>query len=190
MVRMLIISMCLFSLMGNAQQEKYIRGGLIRSTLTYSPSFMLNNTTMNYYLTGLLEGFISKNLSVRSEAHYLLASTNGTGSTFFKNSIKASLGIQLHKNINNFDTYIGFLPSFSFGQLNAELDSKGKHPNQFEPSFAIKAGMTVYVWKFFNFFAEATYYNTTFVGLDRINGRADELMISAGLAFNINTVKK
>ena len=81
------------------------------------------------------------------------------------------------------------MPSFSLSQLNKEVDIDRKHPFHFEPSFAIKAGVTYYVWKFFNFFAEATYYNTTIIGLDRIDGRSDELMISAGLGFNINTKK-
>ena len=189
MVKRILIFMCLISLNGMAQQEMYVRSGLIRSTLTYSPSFMLNNETTNYYVTGLLEGYLNKNLSIRSEAHYLVGGKSPNSSPYFDNSIRASLGIQLHKPINNFDSYLGFMPSFSVSQVKRELDVNGKHPFHFEPSFALKAGVTYYVWKFFNFFAEATYYNTTILGMDRINGRADELMISAGLGFNINSKK-
>lgn len=189
MVKGIVVIMCLLSLNGVAQQEVYVRPGLIRSTMTFSPSYMLNNKTTNYYLTGLLEGYLNKTLSIRSEAHYLVGSKSPDLSPHFKNSVRASLGIQLHKNIKNFDSYVGFMPSFSLSQLNKEVDIDGKHPFHFEPSFAIKAGVTYYVWKFFNFFAEATYHNTTIIGLDRIDGRSDELMISAGLGFNINTMK-
>ncbi len=189
MVRGMIIALCLVALNGTAQQETYIRPGLLRSTMTFSPSYMLNNTTTNYYVTGLLEGYLNENLSIRSEAHYLVGAKSPELSPFFKNSIRASLGVQLHAPIGNFDSYLGFAPSFSVSQLNAEVDANGDHPFHFEPSFAIKAGFTYYVWKFFNFFAEATYYNTTVLNLDRINGRADELMISVGLGFNINTKK-
>ena len=190
MVKGIMIIMCIISLNGIAQQETYIRSGLIRSTMTFSPSFMLNNKTTNYYVTGLLEGYLNKYLSIRSEAHYLVGGKSPDLDPFFKNSIRASLGIQLHKPIGNFDSYIGFLPSFSVSQINADVDANGDHPFHFEPSFALKAGVTFYVWKFFNFFAEATYYNTTVRELDRIDGHADEFMISAGLGFNLNVLKR
>ena len=189
MVKGIITIMCLISLNGVTQQETYVRSGLIRSTMTFSPSFMLNNKTTNYYVTGLLEGYLNKNLSIRSEAHYLVGGKYPDMAPFFKNSIRASLGIQLHKSVGNFDSYVGFLPSFSVSQVNADVDAYGNRPFHFEPSFALKAGVTFYVWKFFNFFAEATYYNTTIQELNRIEGRADELMISAGLGFNLNALK-
>jgi len=188
MVRMMTV-MCLISLNGMAQQEVYVRPGLLRSSLTFSPSAKLNNSTTNYYLTGFLEGYIGDNLSIRGETHYLLGADNGELSPFFKSSIRTSFGIQYHKNVKNFDSYIGFLPSVSFSQLNEEFVSTGVARNHFEPSFALKAGVTYYVYKFFHFFLEATYYNTTIRALDRINGRADEFMFSAGLGFNINTKK-
>ena len=190
MVRNMYIVMCLISLNGIAQQEVYVRSGLLRSSLTFSPSLMLNNTTTNYYLSGFVEGYLGDNLSLRGESHYLLGADNAELSPYFKNSIRTSFGIQYHQNIKNFDSYIGFLPSISFSQLNEEFESTGRNTNHFEPSFALKAGITYYVYKYFNFFIEMTYYNTTIRILDRINGRADELMFSAGLGFNINAKKK
>ena len=42
MGKRLIIALCLISFSSQAQQEVYVRAGLLNSALTFSPSFMLN----------------------------------------------------------------------------------------------------------------------------------------------------
>jgi hypothetical protein len=59
-----------------------------------------------------------------------------------------------------------------------------------EPSFALKVGTTFYVWKYFHFFADVTYVNSTTRGLMFGSQRMDELIFSAGLGFQINVKKE
>ena len=57
------------------------------------------------------------------------------------------------------------------------------------PSFALTAGTSFYVWKYFHFFANLSYVNSTAHGINGGSMRADELIFSAGLGFNLNTKK-
>ena len=82
------------------------------------------------------------------------------------------------------------MPGFTIAQVNRNFNQQGKNPVHFVPSFSANIGVTYYVWKVFNFFANVTYINSTVRGMDNsVNGRADELMISAGLGFNVNAVR-
>jgi hypothetical protein len=57
------------------------------------------------------------------------------------------------------------------------------------PSFAMKSGVSYYVWKYFHFFADLTYVNSTLRGTSFGSHRMDELVFSAGLGFQINVKK-
>ena len=44
--------------------------------------------------------------------------------------------------------------------------------------------------KFFNFFVDVAYVNSTYRGLSFGSEKTDELILSAGLGFNLQTRKK
>lgn len=180
---------CLVALNGTAQQEDYIQPGLIKSSLTISPSWMLNKPEANYYLTGFLEGYLTKHVSWRGETNYFIDGRDEN--PFYKFNSQTSFGVLAHVNKNNLDAHVGFMPGLSINQVNGDVNAQGK--NHFTPTFSINAGATYYMWKFFHVFANATYIHATINGLDReagLDGRADEFMISAGLGFNLNLIRK
>ena len=74
-------------------------------------------------------------------------------------------------------------------QIHGNFDASGENPLHVVPTFATNIGVTYYIWKFFNFFANVTYVHSTVRDIRNMNGRTDELMISAGLGLNINAVK-
>jgi hypothetical protein len=57
------------------------------------------------------------------------------------------------------------------------------------PSFALKVGADYYVWDYFHFFANLTYVNSNIRGTQTGIHKMDELLFSAGLGFQINTIK-
>lgn len=188
--KIMIALMCAVGFTGIAQKADYIRPGLLRSSLTISPSWMLNKSEVNYHLTGFLEGYLSKHLSIRGETHYFIDGRDDV--PFYKFNSQSFIGILMHVNKNNLDGHIGFMPGYSFSQVNGDLKSNGKHQVHFTPVFAVNIGGTYYIWKVFNVFVNATYIHASVGELDRstgLDGRADEFMISAGLGFNVNTIR-
>lgn len=188
MVKEFLVCICLLSFNADAQREVYIRPGLLNSALTFSPSIMLNRAESNYYLTGFLQGRLDNHLSFRGESHYLVGGSEKH--PFFKMSSRTYFGIQYGLSKGNLDTYVGFMPGFTIAQVHRNFNEDGKNPVHVAPSFSANIGLTYYIWKVFNVFANVTYVNSTVYGMrTEINGRSDELMISAGLGFNINAVK-
>jgi hypothetical protein len=53
----------------------------------------------------------------------------------------------------------------------------------------VKSGVSYYVWKYFHFFADLTYVNSTLRGTSFGSHKMDELILSAGLGFQINVKK-
>lgn len=187
MVRGMIVLMCMGVFTSTAQQDIYIRPGLLGAGTTISPSFMLNKSEMNYYITGFLEGFVDKHVSIRGETHYFVDGKEDL--PFLKNSIRTHFGISYHRNHKNLDGFINFMPGAAIMQINGAYKPNGDIQTHVVPSFKVGVGVTYYVWKIFNFFAEVSYYNSTARNLNNVDGRTDELMISAGLAFNVNTIR-
>lgn len=188
--KLMIALLCSIAFNGAAQKADYIRPGLLRSSLTISPSWMLNKSEVNYNVTGFLEGYLSKHLSVRGETHYFIDGKDDV--PFYKFNSQWYIGVLMHASKNNVDGHIGFMPGYSFSQVNGDLKEDGKHQLHFTPTFSLNVGGTYYFWKVFNIFVNATYVHSSVRELDRtagFDGRADELILSAGLGFHINTVR-
>lgn len=165
------------------QQPDYINPGLLSASLTMSPSVMLNRDEINYYVTGFLEGKITKHISLRMEGNYMLGNAD---SKFLRTNARGTFGIQYgFEPFNNFEMHIGFSPGFSIMKSNFD-------PSRFEfvPSVQLNGGVRYYIWKYFHFFANFNYVHAEMQNLNRVNGMADEFMISAGLGFNLQVLKK
>lgn len=169
------------------QREKYVRPGLLNAGMTITPSTMLNRNENNIYLSGHLEGRLDKHLSIRGETFYYIDGKNEI--PYFNFNSRTFLGVLYHLNKGNLDSHIGFMPGLSVMQLNGDYKQGGELSTRVVPTFAANIGVTYYVWKFFNFFANVTYVHSTAHQVIRTDGRSDELMISAGLGLNVNTIK-
>ncbi|OFZ08210.1 MAG: hypothetical protein A3D92_23870 [Bacteroidetes bacterium RIFCSPHIGHO2_02_FULL_44_7] len=187
MVKGIISGILLLSSTVIAQRELYVRPGLISSGLTFSPSIMLNHPQTNYYVSGHLQGRLDQHFSLRGETFYY---AGGIGDNpYFRFNSRTFFGFLAHLNKGNLDSHLGLMPGISVMQINDPGNVGGNLPYQVVPSLAANIGVTYYVWKFFNFFANITYvHSTARVAIQR-NGQADELMISAGLGLNFNAVR-
>ena len=177
----------LISFTAFGQKEIYVRPGLLTATATISPSFMLNRPEVNYYISGYCQGRLDNHFSFRGETHYFV---DGAEKVPYLNlSSRTYFGILGHLSKGNFDSHIGFMPGISVMQMNGDFNTKGELRTHVVPSYSANIGVTYYVWKVFNFFANFTYVNSNIRQARGMNGKSDEFMISAGLGFNVNTVR-
>ncbi len=172
----------------NAQKDIYVRPGLISASATISPTMMLNRAESNYYVSGFLEGRLDDHLSFRGESHYFVDGNNDFN--YFKSNFRTHFGIQYHLSKNNFDAHLGFLPGVALMEVNNDRDMFGNRTLRVVPSFGINLGVSYYVWKFFHFFGNVSYFNSSVRGLASPDAKSDEIMISAGLGYNVNLIRK
>lgn len=172
----------LFCLPVFGQKQSYINPGLLSASTTLSPSIMLNRSEINYYVTGFLEGRVHKSISLRGEMHYMLGNAD---TKFLKNNLRTTFGIQYGIPFGNFELHTGFAPGFSVMQSYFDTSN-----TEFVPSVQLNIGARFYVWKVFHFFSNFSYIHSRMNNLDRVNGMADEFMISVGLGFNFQVLKK
>jgi len=174
---------------GNAQED-YIQPGLLKATATISPSMMLNRGVNNIYISGFLEYHLDKKLSLRGETFVFVdaESRSGTNNLLIDQGMRTYFGVFYHFNKNNWDKYLGFQPGVA---LMKPISNGTAIPEyQVCPSIAFHVGTTYYVWKYFSFFADLAYVNSTLRGLQDGPARSDELILSAGLGFQIQTKRK
>jgi hypothetical protein len=166
-------------------QDSYIQPGLLKASASIAPSKMLNRSVDNIYLSGFLEYHLDKKLSLRGDTYWFVdgqaakvtdETLSGASRTYF--------GVFYHLNKNNWDNYLGMQSGISLLRFSAISPKVSV-----SPSFALTAGTSFFVWKYFHFFANLTYVNSSARGIQGGSRRADELILSAGLGFQINTKK-
>ena len=188
MVRVIFVLIGVLSMKANAQQEIYIRPGLLATSMTISPSLMLNQNEKNIYLTGFIEGFLDKRVSFRGEGNLVIGGVDKT--PFYEKGFRTTAGILFHANKNNLDAHVGLMPGVYIASLSNNLSAEGESQLSVAPVISLNAGGTFYMWKYAHVFMNVTYTSTSFRKVYRnINGRADELMFSVGLGFNFNALK-
>jgi hypothetical protein len=172
----------------SAQNDDYIGPGLLATTLTISPSWMLNRADVNYNLTGFLEGYLDKRISVRGETHYFVGGQNDN--PYIKFNSRTLFGVQYHINNNNLDGHVGMLPGISLMKINGDINIEGNNTLHIVPTLGLKVGVSYFVGKIFQFFADVTYVRSTAIRTNGFSGKSDELLLSLGLGYNINKKQK
>lgn len=180
--KIMVLLFVAFSTTGHTQNESYINPGLLSASATLSPAIMLNRSETNYYLSGFLEGRVSKHTAFRGEIHYMLGNSN---TKFLRNSLRTSFGMQYGIPIKNFEIHFGFAPGCALIQ-----SYQNPTKTEFIPSFQLNLGVRYYVWKYFHFFSNFSYFNSKMNTLVSVNARADELFFTVGLGYNFQVLKK
>lgn len=184
MVRIICLFFTFGSLVGICQ-EQYLREGTLKASATIAPSKMLNRDVQNIYLNGFIAYQLDEHFSLRGETFYYIKGAASASTAFVYNgAMNTYFGAFYHRGIKNWDNYLGFQPGVSV------IQTIYKSGASVCPTFAFKLGTAYYVWKYFHFFADVTYTNTSLRGLSIGSQKSDELIISAGLGFQINTKKK
>ena len=185
MGKRIILYFCLAAFPAFAQEESVIRPGLIKTTLTISPSKSLTSPNSYFYLHGILEGYLSKSVSVSGEGYFYQGMIKGTKSEFSHNH-SLFFGLSKHFTKNNLDFHIGVQPGVSFTQLASDsLILKAR--TSVNPTFSMIAGVNYFVGKYIHFFVQSRLVLAEHqTDLPR---NISDLRFSAGLGFNINALK-
>jgi hypothetical protein len=170
----------------NAQEKTIIRKGLLRAQGTICTSYFFSDKQSCFYLHGNLEGYVSSKISLAGEVYYSLGNSSGKNSIYeFNHSL--FFGSAYHFTKKNNDLYLGIQPGVSFTKINAnEINFTPTHMG-IDPLFSPVIGYNFYVHKFFHFFLQSRFI----VGQHNFDVHKDlsEFRFSAGLGFNINTMK-
>lgn len=186
MVKYFVVIVALVQHFSGSSQDNYVRPGLLEASGTISPSIMLNKDQSNNYISGFLSYRLDEKLSFRGDT-YVYWKGLGSEDQFVKQSYRTYFGVFYHFTKNNWDKRIGFQPGITVMQSNLVKSDGSPYPVNTNASFAITAGTTYYVWKYFNFFANLTYVRSRLSGLEDGSHGTDELIFSAGLGFQVNT---
>lgn len=172
------------------------RAGTLEGSATFAPSTMLGRKANNYYLTLFGEYHLGLHVSLRSDSYLYLNSIED--SPFINNAFRSYFGVYYHLNhsrTTNWDVTIGFQPgitAMSKSNYDGIQPFAAIEPSRtiITPSFAVSTGAKFYVWKYFNFFANLSYVRSDMGGLPDGPFNTDEIIFSAGLGFQINTINR
>ncbi len=163
--------------------------GLLSASATYAPGFMLNRDQTNFHLNAFAEYHLNWRVSVKSDSYWFLNSPNEK--THELQMLRSYFGMFYHFNtdpFSNWDLKLGVMPGITYSRQEEALDSFGYvQSKSFAPSVSVALGFDYYVWKYFHFFTQLSYVNSTARGLLHGSQRMDEMLISAGLGFQIPT---
>lgn len=181
-----ILAFFITCIRAHAQDAPITRAGLVRAQLTISPSYSFSDQESYFYLHGNLEGYLSDRLSLSGEAYYGLGNT-ASGSYPFLHNHSGFFGASWHYVKNSNDLYVGLQPGLAFTRLDESENNMKPTSSGINPLFSAVAGYNFYVSRVFHFFVQSRLIlgeHTYDVAWD-----LSELRLSAGLGFNINTLK-
>lgn len=177
----------LLGLQSTAQTNNFIRPGLIRTQLTLSPGYRFAAKESFFYAHGTSEAYLERNVSLAGEGYFGIGTVSTTKGTFDHNH-SLFFGINKHFVAGNNDFYIGFQPGVSYIKLNADVNELPISGGGIAPIVSGVFGYNYYVTRMFHFFVQGRLMT----GQHNYNQRTDltEFRISAGLGFNINTIRQ
>lgn len=181
-----IIFFFLLSLLGVAQEKvNIIRPGLIKVMGTISPSKMLGSSGAYFYLHGNLEIYFNKQVSFCGDVYGFSGGIHKN--TEFDYNHNLLYGFALHQAHERNDLYIAIQPGCSLTKLKTDTMLLKTTQVGVNPVMSLAIGDNFYVSRFFHFFIQARLI----VGEHSydIHKNISEMRLSAGLGFNINTLK-
>jgi hypothetical protein len=168
--------------------QSYFIPGLIKASATIAPGRMLQNKANSINLSGFLEYVVDKNYSFRGDIFQFI-DAGYSSKTLIEPTFQNRLffGAFRHFGKNNLKFYTGLQMGTTITTYNQSWFTGNR--THVAPSYALKSGVSYYVWKYFHFFADLTYVNSTLRGTSFGSHRMDELIFSAGLGFQVNVIK-
>ncbi|HTB30870.1 MAG TPA: hypothetical protein VK808_02530 [Bacteroidia bacterium] len=180
------INFLLLTFTSVAQSDSaFIHKGLLRAAGTFAFGTMPQNSISNAYLTGNIEYYAEKKISVRGDLYYFLNSTT-KNSPLNKNDalyFGAYYHIPTH---SHFDPVLGLQPGISYTQMN--IDGANDIATICPLASAV-VGFNFFGQKWFHVQVNVRYtIGEHLTAYDETN--ISELSFNFGLGFNLNTRKK
>ncbi len=193
----LIVLLILSGFFVKAQEENsVIRKGLLRAQLGFAHGTLLNYNSLNTANIGTdLEYYLDRRFSIRSDVFLFVdffnAGNNRIDFPFvFNHSLYTGAAYHFF-NSKSFDPYIGLQPGFVYGKSNQDvilLASSDFKNESLNPAISGVIGFNYYAPKVFHLLFNVRYVKASIATQYNITP-IDELRISLGLGFNLNTRK-
>jgi hypothetical protein len=171
------------------QKTDFTAYGPIKGNLAINQGFMLQHKITDLYLSGNLEYFPEKNVSVRGDCFWYIDARQKN--PVLKQNIMVLFGALAHLPKGRSDFYAGVQPGITFTKPNnPDNNVDVALQTRLMPVLSISAGYTLYFSRFCNFFLAANYMISRYRGAPTGTIKLDEIMISGGLGFHFNTRKQ
>lgn len=183
-IRSIAISFLLCSGFAMKGQSDIVRTGLVSAMATISPSTMLSGNGQYFYLHGDLNVYLNEKVSVGGETYFFAG--NISGPSLFAYNHKVFFGTAIHKATGRNDLYLAFHPGVSFTKLKPETFSWMDMQTGINPILSVSVGDNFFISDYFHFFVQVKLL----LGEHNydIHQNLSELLLSAGLGFNINAL--
>lgn len=174
----------------DVQDEDFVRGGLLRTFGCFAFDYRFHQNVWDYRFHGLVEYYFDKRISMIQECYIYIDS--GTDFPVIERNLGVGSGLAYHWPNKNIDPYVFILSRGEFYWSAEDSLTQAKQNNISRkgfPSMAIGGGVNLYVWKYFNFFAQARYQRSFLHNYKQITD-LDCLSVSFGLGFQLHTKKE
>lgn len=172
---------CLMVVLHTSAQQLELgeRQGLLQATGSLYPSVMLNHAVRNNYAGGHFAYYVDDHYSFRGEfLGYVDAQTD---EKYIKKHLQVQAGFGRHFPVKRWDPFV-------YGQMGlAAIQLQGSTESYLRPNVGLVAGAHYNVSHFFYFYAECAF--THMKDPERMNN-LDQLLVTAGLGFQLPTKKK
>ncbi len=188
MVKKIFIMVLLFPFLMNAQETRngIADKGLLRASGTISFGSMTKQKQTNIYLHGVLEYYLTKNISSRGDVYYYLKSGD---QQLLNLNHQLFAGASYHFNTNNnFDPYLGIEPGIGLTQANYVVVNV-ENNTEASPLISAVVGFNYYASKWFHLFIDGRYVTGKHLSNQKMIS-LNELRLSFGLGINLNVLKK
>jgi hypothetical protein len=182
-----ILIIILFAKALDLNSQTFWRAGLIKGMATISPAKMFGYNESYFYLHGNLEGYLSERVSVSGDGYTSLGEQTRSPEGF-KSINNLFFGLYYHfTKSKNGDLFGGLQPGVCIAKLRTDSPKVPDARTGTSPVFSAVFGYNYFVGNYFNFFVQARYI----AGSHNYDLHKDlsEIRFSAGLGFNIHTMK-
>jgi len=188
--RILVFSLFLIVSTFTFGADNFVRAGLLKTSLTISPGYLLQRNCNNIYLNGESEYFAEDRISLRGDAFFYSGSQ--TKPELMDINHHVLFGVFYHFPCKQFDFYSGIQPGITIARPLppfSYLDYVYPETKAL-PTLSVMTGVTFYLFDYFNFFANVRYIHAKYLAVYYGPIPLDELTISAGLGLQIQTKRK
>jgi len=166
----------------------FVHKGILRGALTYSVGKMTSFNITNVYLTGNLEYYADKRISVRGDDYFFVNSLNNN--KFLKQNSALYFGACYNfPTHSHFNPMIGLQPGVVVSQLNSVAGSDVANPVNVAPLASIIAGFNYFGERWFHILVDVRYTVGRHLDEDGLF-QLNELSFSFGLGLNLDVLKK
>lgn len=179
LILFLVLFDCAFAQSDSARG--YVHKNLLRATLTFAVGKMTAMDISNAYITGNMEYYTDRRISIRGDAYYFIGSINNNDLLKMNHAIYFGSCYNFAAK-SHFNPFIGFQPGTALCQMQ---NNQVGAPITVCPLASLLTGFNFYGDKYFHLFINLRYSVGEHLNSDGLFP-LNEVSVSFGLGWNLN----